>query len=101
MPRFGGPLTDHPVVEQLEQNNYLEQMDRKLNPPPANANAAAAAFGNRAAPLSEDARSQIRGSLVALRNEIRAAIPRTTDVETRMHLQNADHTIGDILDPKK
>jgi hypothetical protein len=93
----GSPHID--AYRRLLQNNYLQQMDRKLNPPAANP--AAAAFGNRAAPLSEDARSQIRGSLVGLRNEIRSAIPRTTDVETRMHLQNADHTIGDILDPKK
>jgi len=96
----GSPHID--AYRRLLQDNYLDQMDRKINPPePSAAAAGAAAFGNRAAPLSEDARGELRGSLIELRSEIRAVLPRTTDVETRMHLQNADHQIGDILDPKK
>jgi hypothetical protein len=43
----------------------------------------------------------IGGELITLRDDIRRAIPRTTDRETLMHLQGAEHQIGDILDPKK
>ncbi|MGZ3483938.1 MAG: hypothetical protein ACXU96_10165, partial [Gemmatimonadaceae bacterium] len=53
------------------------------------------------APLLEDARSQLRGELVSLRADIRRAVPRTADRETRLHLEAADHQIGDILEPKK
>jgi hypothetical protein len=87
------------------QNDYLAQVGRKLNPP-APTPAAGGAGGGRGgatppAPLSEDARSQIRGELVTLRDEIRRAIPKAADRETRLHLEGADHRIGEILDPRK
>jgi len=87
------------------QNNYITTMDRKVNPPPAvapavgapaNPNAAAAA-----AALSEDARSQVRGQMVTLKAEIHAATAKTGDRETKMHLESAEHRIGEALDPKK
>ncbi|MFL5554577.1 MAG: hypothetical protein ACJ78D_02190, partial [Gemmatimonadaceae bacterium] len=53
------------------------------------------------APLLDDARTQLRGELVSLRGEIRRAIGRSADRETRLHLEGADHQIGEILDPKK
>ena len=84
---------------------YLTQFDQKLNPedesssrpagPPRNP------FGRRNIPLSEDAKSELRGELAALREDIRRAVPKAADRETRMHLQAADHRIGDILEPKK
>jgi hypothetical protein len=84
---------------------YLTQVDQKLNPedeassrpagPPRNP------FGRRNIPLSEDAKSELRGELVALREDIRRAVPKAADRETRMHLEAADHRIGDILEPKK
>jgi hypothetical protein len=84
------------------QNRYLEQIDAKLNPPPASDNQRPQFPGfTPPAPLLEDARSQLRGELVSLRAEIRAAVPRAADRETRLHLQAADHQIGEILDPKK
>jgi hypothetical protein len=49
----------------------------------------------------EDARNELRGELVSLRADIRQAIARASDRETRLHLQGADHAIGDILEPKK
>jgi hypothetical protein len=95
----------HPTIDPYRralQMSYLTQIDRKINPPPA----AAPAVGGggqaaRAEPLAEDARSELRGELVTLRDEIRRAIPKTTDRETRMHLEAAEHRIGEILDPKK
>ena len=84
------------------QNDYLNLIDRKLHPAPVNAAqvAALARFGIRNQPLSDDAKSELRGELVTLRSQIQAAIPRTTDRASQLHLQGAVHRIGDILDPK-
>jgi len=87
------------------RGSYLKLMDQKSNPPAANAAQAGGGRGGRGGfgdtPLSEDTKSEIRGELITLRDDIRRAIPRTTDRETLMHLQGAEHEIGDILDPKK
>jgi hypothetical protein len=84
------------------QNQYLTQVNTKLNPPPAPTTPAPQFPGfTPPAPLLEDARSELRGELVLLRAEIRRAVPRTLDRASRLHLEAADHEIGDILDPKK
>jgi hypothetical protein len=80
------------------QNNYLSQIDRKLNGP---ATPATAGFGVRQPPLSEDAKSNLRGQLVALSADIKNASGRTADRETKLHLDGAVHRIGEILNPKK
>jgi hypothetical protein len=79
------------------QDTYLTQIDHKLNGPPA----VAAFFGPRPIPLSEDAKSELRGELVGLRDQIRGAGGRSADTETRLHLDAAVYRIGQILDPKK
>ncbi|MEO7083683.1 MAG: zinc-dependent metalloprotease [Gemmatimonadaceae bacterium] len=102
--------TAHPTIDiyrRTLQNNYLTLIDRKLNPPPA----AAAAAGGRgggggggrggAQPLSDEVKYGLRAELASLQGDIRSAIPKTTDRETRWHLQGAEHRIGEILDPKK
>ncbi len=83
------------------QNDYLTQIDRKLNPGPANPLLAQqlAQFGLRQPVLSSDAKSQLRGTLVALRDDLRAA--RGGDRSTQLHVAGAIKRIGDILDPKK
>jgi hypothetical protein len=88
------------------QNQLITSMGAKINPPAAAAGAGGGGggggFGGAApAPLSEDARSQIRGELVTLRDEIRRAISKAADRETRLHLQGADHRISEILEPGK
>jgi hypothetical protein len=84
------------------QNEFLAQLDRKLNPAAVTATPAPQFPGfTPPAPLLADARNELRGELVVLRGEIRRAIPRAADRETRLHLEGADHEIGDILDPKK
>jgi len=84
------------------QNQFLTQFNGKLNPPAATTTPATQFPGaTPPAPLLEDARSQLRGELVSLRAEIRRAASRASDRETRLHLEAADHEIGDILDPKK
>jgi hypothetical protein len=86
------------------QSDMLSQIDAKLNPRP-NPNAPTAQqlalFGIRLVPLSDDAKSHLRGELSTLRADVVRAIPRTTDRPTRLHLQGAVHRIDDILDPKR
>jgi hypothetical protein len=97
----GSSVKIDPYRREL-QMNYITAMDRKVNPPPAAApTPGAPANPNAPAPLSEDARSQVRGQLMALKAEIHAAIGKTGDRETRMHLENAEHRIGEALEPKK
>ncbi|HEY4219428.1 MAG TPA: zinc-dependent metalloprotease [Gemmatimonadaceae bacterium] len=96
----------HPTIDPYRralQMTYLTQVDRKLNPPAAApaAGGGGGGGGARAEPLSEDARSELRGELVTLRDDLRRAIPKTTDRETQLHLQGAEHRIGEILEPKK
>jgi hypothetical protein len=84
------------------QNEFLAQIDRKLNPQAASGTAAPAFPGfTPPAPLSADAKNELRGELVSLRADIRRVAGRAADRETRLHLDGAEHQIGDILDPKK
>ena len=84
------------------QNQFLAQVNAKLNPAPVSATPAPQFPGfTPPTPLLEDAKSQLRGELVSLRADIRRAVPKASDRETRLHLEAADHEIGDILDPKK
>jgi hypothetical protein len=79
------------------QNGYLALASRKLNPPAVQL---PAGF-TPPAPLSEDAKSHLRGELVTLRDEIRRAAPRANDRATQLHLQAAIHRIGEILEPRR
>jgi hypothetical protein len=77
-------------------------VNAKLNPPPPSATPFIPPPGfTPPAPLLEDAKSQLRGELVSLRADIRRAAPKASDREARLHLEAADHEIGEILDPKK
>ena len=84
------------------QSDYLTQLERKLNPLPENAALAAQLrqFGIVRTPLSDDAKSQIRGSLVSLRSDLRGRTG-TGDRSTQLHIAGAIKRIDDILDPKK
>jgi hypothetical protein len=86
------------------QNDYLTMVGGKLNPPrtPAPAGGGGGGRGGAgAAPaLSDDARSELRGTLVQLRTDIERVLPNTTDRASRLHLEGAVHRIGEILDPK-
>ena len=87
------------------QNQLITSLAQKINPPAAAAAAGGGGGGgggaNAPAPLSEDARSQIRGELVTLRDEIRRAVAKAGDRETRLHLQGAEHRITEVLEPGK
>ncbi|MEP7002003.1 MAG: zinc-dependent metalloprotease [bacterium] len=84
------------------QSDYLTQIERKLNPPPENPALAAQLrqFGIVRIPLSDDAKSQLRGTLVSLRSDLRARAS-AGDRSTQLHVAGAIKRIDDILDPKK
>jgi hypothetical protein len=101
---YGG----RPVIDAYRrelQNDFLTQIDRKINPPATPAaggqGGGGGGFGPPQAPLSDDAKSQLRGELVTLRSDIQRAIGSAGDRATTLHLQGMVHRIGDILDPKK
>jgi hypothetical protein len=81
------------------QNTFLKTVDGKVNAPPSSSTTTAGR--GRRPPLSEDAKSQLRGELVSLKADIQRAISRSANPETRMHLDAASHRIDDILNPKK
>jgi hypothetical protein len=99
----GAPKID--AYRRQLQNSYLTMIERKLNPPavttPAIPGGGGGGFGPPQAPLSEDAKSELRGELVTLQAEIRRATPRASDRETQLHLSGADHRISEILEPRK
>ena len=84
------------------QSDYLTQIERKLNPAPVNPQLAAQLlqFGIRLTPLSDDAKSQLRGTLVTLRTDLRNASGRG-DRGTQLHVAGAVRRIDEILDPKR
>ena len=97
--------TGNPVIDAYRrelQMDYLSLLEQKLNPPtPSTTTAQQSQFGTPPLPLSDDAKSQIRGELVSLRGEVQRSIPRARDRSTQLHLQGALYRIDDILDPDK
>ena len=93
----GSPNAD--AFRRELQSDFLAALDAKLNAPPSPATPLQFSFGPPPAPLSNDAKSHIRGTLSTLQTEIRRAIPRTTDRPTRLHLEGSLHRIENILDP--
>jgi hypothetical protein len=91
------------AYRRLLQNNYLTQVNNKLNPSAASIAQVQqlAALGISIQLSSEDAKSELRGELMSLRQQVRAAIAKAGDRETELHLTGVDHRIGDILDPKR
>ena len=67
------------------QRNYIELLGEKLN-------------GRQQ--VDDDARALIRGELEAVRDMINAALPKTTDKTSKLHLEDMKDQIGKELDPK-
>ncbi len=98
--------TDRPRMDAYRrqlQNGYLTQMNNKLNPSAAQLAQLQQllALGIRVDPLSEDARSELRGELVLLRQRVRAKTQSAGDRESQLHLIGVEHRMGEILDPKR
>jgi hypothetical protein len=86
------------------QRSYLQLVNAKLNPPPDAATAATPGEGGgRGAarpPASGDEKPLYRAELRALSASIAAALSKTTDHDTKAHLEAARDEIARILDPK-
>ena len=79
------------------QKAYVDALANILNPPPA-----PAANGFMAAPAikNTDVASVARAQMIALRNQINAAIPGTKDKMSKYHLEDVSERIKKALDPK-
>ncbi len=100
---YGGSAPVADVYRRALQNSFVTTIDRKLNPPPAPAAAAGAFAGGGAAaePLSEDAKSHLRGAMATLRADVQRAAARANDRATRLHLQALATRIGNSLEPRR
>jgi hypothetical protein len=92
------------VFRRELQNDHIALIKTKIEPPPATpqqGGGGGGGFGGPPpAPLVEDAKSHLRGQLVALKDEIERAIPKAADKPTELHLRAALHRIEVILDTK-
>lgn len=84
------------------QYAYLEQLGAKINgpfqsAPPGASPQQVAVF----APPPDEARGLLRSELISLDAQLRNAIPRAGDPDTRIHMVNARHRIDVILNPNK
>ena len=84
------------------QNSYLDLVNTKLNGTVGAAGGrGGGGFGGRPAPpVSEDEKPFFRAELRSLNSSINSAIAKTTDHDTRAHLEGAKDQIARILDPK-
>jgi hypothetical protein len=91
----GSPRVD-PYRRNL-QRAYLETVGRTVNPPATPA--AAGATAAQPARAGGDARAVLRGELQELDRAVAAAIGRTGDAMTRLHLRDVRMEIDRILNP--
>jgi hypothetical protein len=83
------------------QRAYLETVARTVNPPAAPTTAAPAGpAAAQPARAGGDARAVLRGELQELDRAVAAAIGRTGDGMTRLHLRDVRMEIDNILNPK-
>ena len=91
------------VFRRELQNDHIALINTKMNPPAPPAGQAGGGGGGFGAtppaPLSEDAKSHLRGQLTALLDEIQRAIAKAGDKPTELHLRAAVHRIETILRP--
>jgi hypothetical protein len=76
----GTPIT---IFRRNLQRSYLDNMDGRLN-------------GSEG---SSEVRSLVRGEILALDRQLKAALPGVTDEVTRRHLQDCVDEIATMLDP--
>lgn len=91
------------VFRRELQNDHIALITTKMNPPaaPAGPGGGGGSFGGPPqAPLSEDAKSHLRGQLMALKDEIERATAKAGDKPTELHPRAAMHRIDTILDQK-
>jgi hypothetical protein len=95
-----GPQVKIDAYRRNLQNNYLDLVNTKLNGTRAAATPAGGGGRGGAPPVSEDEKPFYRAELHALNASLTAAIAKTTDHDTKAHLEGAKDQIAKILDPK-
>ena len=99
---LSAPTVRIDVYRRNLQRAYLEGLDRLVNPPePAEGAGAGGGRGGGPGgqPFASDVRPAVRGHLTELDRAIEAAIGKTGDAMTRLHLRDARMEIAKILDP--
>jgi hypothetical protein len=94
--------SDAPVIDAYRRNlqrSYLDIANNKITGPPPTAPAGAPAAMAAMFMASGDERAFYRAELRELVSEINAALPKTTDRTTKIHLEATLDQIGKILDP--
>lgn len=95
------------VYRRNLQKVHVERMISLLNPPASPTQTGpgfTSPFASPASPVADPKKSDVisvtRGHLVALRSDINAALPGTTDKMSRYHLQDVVTRINQALEPK-
>ncbi|MCU0240028.1 MAG: hypothetical protein MUC29_11350, partial [Pyrinomonadaceae bacterium] len=83
------------------QRSYLEIANNKLNSAPPTLPAGFPSVFASQFISSGDERAYYRGELRALNASITAALAKTSDHATKVHLENSRDQIGKILDPNQ
>jgi hypothetical protein len=89
------------VYRRNLQRGYLERMAYLMTAEPTAVPASARGFMTAVNVPQSDIRPFVRGELETLKREIRAALGRSPDRATRLHLDDATVRIDRILDPKE
>jgi len=85
------------VYRRALQHNYVDAFKNKVNPPPPPAGLPA---GFAVARTPPDVRALARQELKTLDGMLAAAQKKTTDTETKAHLDDLRHEIDEALNPK-
>lgn len=92
------------VYRRNLQKSYVNILSAIIAPPKTSETTIVINFGGTSRPQlsadKSDIKSLVRAHLVSLRNEIKAAIPGTTDEMSRYHLQDVVTRIDNALNPK-
>jgi hypothetical protein len=91
------PATD--VYRRNLQRAFVDQMDRLINTPLAPTLPPGFPAANAPAPRPADARALARAELNALDTQLRTALLRTSDRETRAHFEDMRARIDRVLNP--
>ncbi len=92
------------VYRRNLQKSYVNILSNIIAPPKTSETTIVINFGGTPRPQlntdKSDIKSVVRAHLISLRNEIRAAIPGTTDEMSKYHLQDVITRIDNALNPK-
>lgn len=89
------------IYRRQLQKSYVNTLTSLLKvAPPVSMNSGGISLTITQMPDKSDISSVVKGHLTALRTEILAALPGTTEVMTKYHLQDVAKTIDNVLNPR-